>query len=94
MLTLHHLNDSRSFRILWLLCELNALYGTSFRVIKHERTKSYLAPKELTNIHPMGKAPILIDESCDKTLAESGFIIEYLLRHYDTQAKLLSLIHI
>lgn len=88
MLTLHHLNDSRSFRILWLLCELNALYGTSFRVIKHERTKSYLAPKELSNIHPMGKAPILIDESCDKTLAESGFIIEYLLRHYDTQAKL------
>ena len=88
MLTLHHLNQSRSFRILWLLCELNALYGIPFKVIKHERTKSHLAPKELTDIHPMGKAPILVDEIRGRTLAESGFIIEYLLRHYDKDGKL------
>ncbi|OPH38581.1 glutathione S-transferase [Moraxella equi] len=88
MLTLHHLNQSRSFRILWLLCELNALYGTPFRVIKHNRTKSHLAPRQLTEIHPMGKAPILVDETHGRTLAESGFIIEYLLRYYDTDGKL------
>lgn len=88
MLTLHHLNQSRSFRILWLLCELNTLYGTPFKVIKHNRTKSHLAPKELTDIHPMGKAPILVDETHGRTLAESGFIIEYLLRYYDTDGKL------
>ena len=48
MLTLHHLNHSRSFRILWLLCELNALYGTPFQVIVHERTQNHLAPKAMT----------------------------------------------
>lgn len=88
MLTLHHLSQSRSFRILWLLCELNAIYGTPFKVIKHERTKSYLAPRELMSIHSMGKAPILVDEVRDRTLVESGFIIEYLLRHYDMDGRL------
>ena len=88
MLTLHHLNHSRSFRILWLLCELNALYGTPFQVIVHERTQNHLAPKAMTDIHPMGKAQILVDDSRGRTLVESGFIIEYLLRHYDVDGKL------
>lgn len=88
MLTLHHLNHSRSFRILWLLCELHALYDTPFKVITHKRTKSHLAPDELKRIHPMGKAPILVDDNRGQTLIESGFIIEYLLRYYDTDGKL------
>lgn len=87
MLTLHHLNHSRSFRILWLLCELNAQYGTPFQVITHNRNKMHLAPKEMQAIHPMGKAPILVDENRGKTLVESGFIIEYLLKHYDVNQK-------
>ncbi|WP_066799941.1 glutathione S-transferase [Moraxella oblonga] len=88
MLTLHHLNHSRSFRILWLLCELNALYGTPFEVITHTRNKSHLAPDDMKVIHPMGKAPILVDNNQNKTLIESGFIIEYLLKYYDTDKKL------
>lgn len=81
MLTLHHLNNSRSFRILWLLEELKARYNTEYQLITHNRTASYLAPDDLKAIHPMGKAPILVDG--DKALAESGFIMEYLLKTYD-----------
>lgn len=88
MLTLHHLNHSRSFRILWLLCELNEQYGTPYQLICHERTKNHLAPKEMADIHPMGKAPILVDSTRGQTLVESGFIIEYLLRYYDKEGKL------
>lgn len=88
MLTLHHLNHSRSFRILWLLCELNEQYGTPYQLICHERTKNHLAPKEMADIHPMGKAPILVDSTRGRTLVESGFIIEYLLRYYDKEGKL------
>ncbi|UNU73402.1 glutathione S-transferase [Moraxella nasovis] len=82
MITLHHLNNSRSFRILWLLEEL----GLPYTLVKHTRTKSYLAPKAMQKTHFMGKAPILTDG--EKTLIESGFIIEYLLRHYDKTHKL------
>lgn len=88
MLTLHHLNDSRSFRILWLLYELNALYGTTFEVVTHQRNKNFLAPKEMADIHPMGKAPILVDHERGRVLTESAFIIEYLLRYYDVDKKL------
>lgn len=81
MLTLHHLNNSRSFRILWLLEELAWAYDLNYKLITHDRTASYLAPDDLKAIHPMGKAPILVDG--DKALAESGFIMEYLLKTYD-----------
>ncbi len=77
MIHLHHLENSRSFRILWLLEEL----AVDYRVTCYERNKSYLAPDRLQKIHPLGHAPIL--EVDDRTLVESGFIIEYLLKHYD-----------
>ncbi|MDO5652368.1 MAG: glutathione S-transferase [Moraxella sp.] len=82
MLTLHYMDNSRAFRILWLLEELKALYGTPYELIKHSRNKNNLAPAELKKIHPMGKAPILVDN--DKAMIESGFIIEYLLKNYDS----------
>lgn len=85
MLTLHHLNHSRSFRILWLLEELAWAYDLDYRLVTHSRTANYLAPDELSAIHPMGKAPILVDG--DKVLAESGFIMEYLLAKYDTNGE-------
>ncbi len=83
MLTLHHLTNSRSFRILWLLEELVWSYDINYQLITHERTPSYLAPDELTQIHPMGKAPILVDDG--RALVESGFIMEYLLKKYDQE---------
>lgn len=78
MLHLHHLENSRSFRILWLLEELQADY----KLTCYQRNKAYLAPKSLKKIHPLGQAPILEDGS--RILVESGFIIEYLLKQYDT----------
>ncbi|KAG8755369.1 hypothetical protein FRC14_004106 [Serendipita sp. 396] len=75
-LVLHHLEDSRSQRVLWLLEELQVPY-----TIKHyKRTKSGLAPRELKAIHPLGKSPIVTDG--DLTIAESGAVIEYLLKKY------------
>lgn len=76
-LHLHHLENSRSFRILWLLEEL----GLTYELTTYERNANFLAPKALQNIHPMGKSPILTVN--EKPLIESGYIIEYLLRHYD-----------
>lgn len=78
MLHLHHLENSRSFRIVWLLEELDIPY----QITCYKRTKAYLAPESLEHIHPMGKAPILMVD--DRPLVESGFIIEYLLKHYDS----------
>lgn len=74
MLTVHHLNDSRSQRILWLLEELALPYE-----IKHYQRdpKTFLAPAELRKVHPLGKSPVLTDG--DITVAETGAIIEYLL---------------
>ncbi len=77
MLQLHHLSQSRSFRILWLLEEL----GLEYKLSRYERNQAYLAPDCLKNIQPLGHAPIL--EVDGKPLIESGFIIEYLLRHFD-----------
>ncbi len=82
MLHLHHLENSRSLRIAWLLEEL----GLDYKLTIYKRTKANLAPKSLAQIQPMGKAPIL--EVDDKILAESGFIIEYLLKYYDTDSNL------
>jgi glutathione S-transferase len=83
MLTIHHLENSRSQRILWLLEEL----GLEYEIKRYARDKKTgLAPPELLAIHPLGKAPIITDG--DTTIAESGAIIEYLVGKYD-QGRLL-----
>ena len=77
MLTVHHLNDSRSQRVLWLLEELGVPYD-----IRHYRRDpvTMLAPPELRAVHPLGKSPVLTDG--DVTVAETGAIVEYLVdRH-------------
>lgn len=79
MITVHHLENSRSQRILWLLEELGVDY--ELKIYRRDPETS-LAPKELTELHPLGKAPIVTDDAI--TLAESGAIIEYLVDKYDT----------
>ena len=77
MIVVHHLNNSRSQRVLWLLEEL----GEPFEIKRYERDKkTMLAPTELRAVHPLGKSPIVTDG--DLTLAESGAIIEYLVERY------------
>ena len=74
MITLHHLENSRSQRVLWLLEEL----GVPYEVRRYERDrKTMLAPPELARVHPLGKSPVITDG--DVTVAESGAIVEYLL---------------
>jgi glutathione S-transferase len=77
MLTVHHLNNSRSQRVLWLLEEL----GLEYEIKRYERDpKTALAPASLRAVHPLGKSPVVTDG--ELTLAESGAIIEYLVdRH-------------
>lgn len=78
MLVLHHLNHSRSQRILWLLEEL----GVDYTIKLYERDPVTIrAPKSLRDVHPLGKSPVISDG--EVTVAESGAIIEYLLRTYD-----------
>ncbi|RUL72163.1 glutathione S-transferase family protein [Dyella choica] len=77
MLTVHHLNQSRSQRILWMLEEL----GVDYDIVRYQRNpKTLLAPPELRAIHPLGKAPVVTDGP--HTLAESGAILEYLVERY------------
>jgi glutathione S-transferase len=77
MITVHHLNNSRSQRILWLLEEL----GQPYEIKRYERDrKTMLAPPELLAVHPLGKSPVITDG--DITVAESGAIVEYLLDTY------------
>ncbi len=77
MLTVHHLNNSRSQRVLWLLEEL----GAPYEIKKYERdAKTMLAPPELQKVHPLGKSPVITDG--DLTLAETGAIVEYILATY------------
>jgi glutathione S-transferase len=77
MLEVHHLNNSRSQRVLWLLEEL----GTPYRIVAYERdTKTMLAPPSLKAIHPLGKSPVIRDDQ--HVVAESGAIIDYLLDRY------------
>ena len=77
MLTLHHLNHSRSQRILWVLEEL----GTSYEMKRYQRNaETRLAPPELAKIHPLGKSPVITDG--DTTIAESGAIVDYIIRRY------------
>ncbi|MBO9710868.1 MAG: glutathione S-transferase [Caulobacter sp.] len=77
MIVVHHLNNSRSQRVLWLLEEL----GVPYEVKRYERdAKTMLAPPELRAIHPLGKSPVITDG--DKTIAETGAIVEYLIETY------------
>ena len=77
MLVVHHLNDSRSQRILWLLEELGLPYE-----IKHYKrdATTRLAPPELMAVHPLGKSPVLTDDG--QTIIESGAIVDYVIRHH------------
>lgn len=80
MIQLHHLDHSRSQRIIWLLEELELDY----ELIKHQRDPdTELAPESLKKVHPLGKAPVLIDG--ELKLAESGVIVDYLAQRYGTQ---------
>jgi len=77
MLTVHHLENSRSQRVLWLLEEL----GVPYEVKRYERDKkTMLAPLALKLVHPLGKSPVITDG--DVTVAESGAIVEYIVGRY------------
>ncbi len=77
MITVHHLNNSRSQRVLWLLEEL----GLPYDIKRYERDpETMLAPPSLRQVHPLGKSPVITDG--DLTLAESGAIVEYLVDRY------------
>ncbi|MEG1707409.1 MAG: glutathione S-transferase [Acinetobacter sp.] len=77
---LHHLNSSRSFRILWLLEQINQTYELKGYI---RDKSSNLAPQELKNIHPLGKSPVI--ELDGKVIAESGAIIEILIEKFAPQ---------
>ena len=77
MIVVHHLNDSRSQRILWLLEELGVPYEIKF--YQRDAT-TRLAPPELTAIHPLGKSPVISDG--DRVVHESGAIIDYIIRRH------------
>ncbi len=77
MLIVHHLENSRSQRVLWLLEEL----GVEYEIKRYERDKkTMLAPRELREVHPLGKSPVVTDQG--QTIAESGAIVEYLVERY------------
>jgi glutathione S-transferase len=77
MIVVHHLNNSRSQRVLWLLEEL----GLEYDIKRYQRDpKTMLAPPELRQVHPLGKSPVLSDGNL--VMAESGAIIEYLIERY------------
>jgi glutathione S-transferase len=82
MITLHHLETSRSQRVLWLLEELGLPYEIK---IYQRNPKTRLAPAELKKIHPLGKSPVITDG--EQTIAESGAILEYLVERYGTHAE-------
>ena len=77
MITVHHLNNSRSQRVLWLLEEL----GLPYEVRRYERDRAtMLAPPSLRAVHPLGKSPVIVDG--ETTVAESGVIVEYLIERH------------
>jgi glutathione S-transferase len=77
MIVVHHLNNSRSQRVLWLLEEL----GLEYEIRRYQRDpKTMLAPASLRAVHPLGKSPVITDGSL--SLAESGAIIEYVVEHH------------
>jgi glutathione S-transferase len=77
MIQVHHLNNSRSQRVLWLLEEL----GLDYELIKHQRDPvTNLAPPSLEKVHPLGKSPVIVDDG--QVVIESGAILEYLVRRH------------
>jgi glutathione S-transferase len=76
MIVVHHLNDSRSQRILWLMEELGLPYG----IKRYQRLPTRLAPPELAAIHPLGKSPVITDDG--RTVYESAAIIDYVIRRH------------
>lgn len=77
MLQVHHLNNSRSQRVLWLLEEL----GLDYEIVRYQRdAKTNLAPPEMKKVHPLGKAPVLVDGH--RTIAESGALLDYVVRRH------------
>lgn len=77
MIVVHHLNNSRSQRVLWLLEEL----GISYEIQRYQRdARTLLAPPELKKVHPLGKSPVVTDDG--RVIAESGAIVEYLVERY------------
>lgn len=82
MIRVHHLNHSRSQRVLWLLEEL----GVPYEIVRYERDrKTMLAPPELKKVHPLGKSPVVTDGPL--VLAESGAIIETLVERHGPQLR-------
>jgi len=79
MITVHHLENSRSHRVLWLLEELSVPY----QIKRYQREKTLLAPDSLKKVHPLGKSPVLTDGN--RVIAESGAILEYLQHKYDSE---------
>lgn len=81
MITVHHLNNSRSQRILWLLEEL----GVDYEIVKYQRdAETNLAPQELLDVHPLGKSPVITD--ADIRIHESAAIVDYLINQYGNGA--------
>jgi glutathione S-transferase len=77
MIVVHHLNDSRSQRILWLLEEL----GVPYEIKRYQRDpQTRLAPPELKQVHPLGKSPVITDGG--RTIIESGAIVDYIVRRH------------
>jgi glutathione S-transferase len=77
MIIVHHLNESRSHRILWLLEELQSPYEIAY----YQRDpRTNLAPVELREVHPLGKSPVITEG--DRVIAESGAIIDYIIRRH------------
>jgi glutathione S-transferase len=76
MLTVHHLNNSRSQRVLWLLEEL----GVPYEIVRYQRQPNMRGPAELYAVHPLGKSPVITDQG--NTIAESGAIVEYIIDNY------------
>ena len=83
MIKVHHLNNSRSHRVLWLLEEI----GAPYEIVHYKRDAvTRLAPPELKKIHPLGKSPVVTDG--DRVVEESGAIIEYLTKTHGKKTKL------
>jgi len=77
LITVHHLNNSRSQRVLWLLEEL----GLPYELKRYQRDpRTMLAPPELKRVHPLGKSPVITED--ERTVAESGAIVEYLVERH------------
>jgi len=77
MIKVHHLNNSRSQRVLWLLEEI----GLDYEIVPYRRDpKTLLAPASLKNIHPLGKSPVIDDQG--RIMAETGAIVDYLVTRY------------